>query len=1100
MKCKLLLMLFGSLLYTSSAFAQVNITGTVTDAETGELLPGVNVFIQELQRGDATDLDGIFEIENVQSGDYTLVATFIGYDSYQSPISVGSSDINLSIELSQAVAMFDDVVVTAFGIQRERRALGYGVSSVDPESVLNRSEADITRALKGQLPGVSIQSSGGLTGSGTDITIRGFSTLTGSNDPLFIVDGVTFFGGSNRTNGAFTGGGIQTTPNRTLDIDPNNIADITVLKGLSAAVLYGEEGRNGVIIITTKGGGLQTGEQTTPGFQVTFDQSVYATQISSRPNYQNTYGGGFDQNFGWFFSNWGPKFSERDPAIFGSNFRGYDSDGTVLTRHPLTNHGPTAAAFPELADVGYRYEAKPDPIGAFFETGLASNTSFNISGGVQDLRLNVNYARSDESGFTPNNTLTRDAFSVGATYKISERFTGQTTFNLSLTDVQSPPSSAGGGSGPAAVGGTAGVLGYVMFTPRNIDLDIPFQNPVTGGSAYYRGGNDIPNPRWIVENVRTLNNNKRIFGKTELGFQINENLNLIYRLGYDSGNETQEYRQNPGGVDPTDLNTGFLQNIEVSGTTYDNIFNFLYDYQLTEDLSLTGTIGAQYKTEKTQRSGIESRDMIIFNFFNHSNFQNPSSTNFFNGNTFQRLVERETAGVFAEATLGYQDVIYLNVAGRNDWFSTLEPDNRSIFYPSVSLSYIASDHLDITSDFLSYLKLFAGLGTSAGSPGAYSTRNVLASDARAFSTLGGDLVTTNATSSFLGNPNLKAELHTEYEFGIDARFFDNRVGLEASYYTKTTEDLITQAPLDPGTGFTSTFVNIGEIQNDGLEVTLRGTPLRGNFQWDVAANFFAYKTTVNELGQDLERIQVGGGFTTRGNFAIPGRPFMTMLGSKIVRVTDELKQGDSRFSNVAVGTPIINSNGDYIPTDEIGEIGNPHPEFELSLINTLRYKNASLSFQFDYQEGGDMFSVWISTLMARGLTKDTDTVDRNNSFILPGVSEDGSANNVMISPSDVFFTNFGFGPDELRVYDMTHIRLANVALTYDLPAALIDATPFSRVSVSITGDNLWMYAFNVPEHSGFDPNVNSIGGNSRGFDYLTGPAARRFGGSIRVSL
>jgi len=1070
------------LFVSASAFAQGTITGTVTDAQSGETLPGVNVVIQELQRGTATDADGEFTISDVDPGTYTLTASFVGYRQYSAQVQVGSGEVVQNINLQADVVGLDDVVVTAFGIERERKALGYGVSEVSSDNFDKKNDNDLARALTGTLPGVDVQASGGLTGSGTDIVIRGFSSITGSNSPLFVVDGVTFEGGNNASNNWASGGGTQTTPNRFLDLDPKNIEDVTVLKGLSATVLYGEQGRNGVILITTKSGSFN--QDAAPGFEVTIDQSVYATQISSRPDYQNTYGGGFDQNFGWFFSNWGPKFSTQDPSLFGSDFRGIADDGTILIDHPLIQHGPTAAAFPELADVDYRYEAKPDPIGAFFGTGIAANTSLNIAGGNEDLRVNVQYSRSDEEGFTPNNNLLRNAFSLGANYQIMDNLTAQTTFNMSLTEVQAPPSSAGGGSGPAAAGGSTGVFGDVFYTPRSIDLNIPFQNPVTGGSAYYRSGNDIPHPSWTANFVRTINDSDRYFGKTELNYQAMDGLTFVYRMGYDSFTERQVYAQNPGGVRPEELLGGFYQTIDIQETSWEHNFNTLLDYQLTDEISFSGTVGAQYSTERFDRNGVESVNMLIFDFFEHSNFIDQSSTNFFNGADFQRKVRQQQVGVFADLTLGYEEFIYLNLAGRNDWFSTLEPDNRSIFYPSASLSYILTDHIDVGWDGLTYLKLFGGYGTSAGSPSPYSTRNVLGSNARAFVKEDGTVVTTNATSNFLGNPDLKAELHKEFEAGIDARFLDNRLGISASAYTRSTTDLITQAPLDPATGFSSTLVNIGEIENQGIEITLNGTPLAGEVQWDIQSNFFTSTSEVVELGAGLERIQVGGGFTTRGNFAIEGEPFQVMLGSKIVRTED--------------GTPVVGSTGNYIEQDEIGVIGNPNPDWELSLSNTFRYKGASLSFQFDYQQGGDMFSTWISTLMARGLTTDTDKVDRNNTFILPGVNEAGEPNTVQISPSGVFFDNFGFGFDELRVYDMTHVRLANVALSYDLPPTVLGNTPFSQVTVSLTGDNLWMYAFNVPEGSGFDPNVNSIGGNSRGFEYLTGPAARRFGGSVRI--
>lgn len=1094
---KLLTLLVYALLFSGSLYAQVSISGTVTDAETGETLPGVNILITELQRGAATDADGDYSVTNVPAGTYTIRATFVGYQTFTASLQVGNQNVDFDIALESDVFGLDDVVVTAFGIQRERRALGYGVAEVSAETIENRNESDIARSLSGQLPGVDIQSTGGTTGSGTEIIIRGFTSISGSNAPLWIVDGVRFDGGTNATDNAFDGGGNTVTPNRFLDLDPNNIADVTVLKGLSATVLYGEQGRNGVIIVTTKSGSFEAQGDAPSGFTVTVDQSVYATQISSRPDYQNTYGGGFDQNFGWFFSNWGPRFDTDNASLFGSDFLGFDDDGTVLLEHPLLQNGPQAEAFPELVGVGYRYEAKEDPMEAFFNTGLASNTSLNIAGGTNDLRLNVNYSRSGEEGFTPNNDLTRDAFSIGANYKINERLTSQTTFNMSLTEVNTPPNSAGGGSGPAAAGGSTSVFSDVFYTPRSIDLSIPFQNPVTGGSAYYRSGNDIPHPGWTAENVRLSNETDRYYGKTELNYEVADDVNLIYRLGYDSYTENRRYAQNPGGVRPTELIDGFFQTIEQRSATWDHNINAIISLQPSEDFSVDAILGAQYVTERFERQGVESRQMIVFDFFEHSNFITPSTTNFFSGADFQLLVEEQSAGVFADVTLGYQDFLYLNLAGRNDWFSTLEVDNRTIFYPSASLSYIVSDHLDITSDALTYLKVFAGFGTSAGQPSPYSTRSTLATTGRLFVNGEGAVITSNATSNFLGNPDLKAELHSEYEGGIDVRFFNDRIGLSAQAYTRSTTDLITQAPIDPATGFTSTFVNIGEVQNRGLELTLRGTPLQGDLRWDVTANFFTNDSEVKALGAGLDRIQVGSGFTNRGNFAIEGEPYGIMLGSTIQRVTQELKDSDPNFADAAIGTAIIDPNGNYIDNDDIDIIGNPNQEWDLTVSNTFKYKGASFSFQFDYQQGGDMFSVWISSLMARGLTTDTDKVDRNNTFILPGVNEQGDVNTVQISPSGVFFDNFGFGADELRVYDMTHIRLANVALSYDLPTNLLGKTPFTQVTVSLTGDNLWMHAFNVPEGSGFDPNVNSFGGNSRGFEYLSGPAARKFGGSIR---
>ncbi len=1080
MSKKLLSVLAGVLLFSFSAHAQVSITGTVTDAETGEILPGVSVVLEETDQGDATDANGEFEISNVDEGTYQLIATFVGYDRYEEEVDVGAQDVELDIEIQPEVIGLDDVVVTAFGIERDRRALGYGTTGIDSEAMERSLETDVMRSLDGNLPGVNVDVMGGVTGSGTDMNVRGFSSITGSNDPLFIVDGVRFEGGRNETDDWFAGGGAQTTPNRFMDLDGQNIKDVRVLKGLSASVLYGEAGSDGVVIITTESGSFD--EDREPGFDVSLNQEVHATQIATHPDYQDEYGIGFDQNFGWFFSNWGPRFDEDNEAIFGASFRGFDDDGTPLVNHPIVNHPATAEAFPEYADETYRYEPKPDPMESFFETGLASTTSIRVNGGFEDLRLNVSYSRTGEDGYTPNNNMSRNSFGVGAQYRITPSLVSETSFNMSLTDVQSPPSASSFGSSADY----PSVFGDIFYTPRSIDpMDIPYEHPLTGQSTYYRGGNDIPHPRWTAENALDVNSTNRYYGRTELNYEVTEGIHAIYRLGYDSYNEQNEYRLPPGGINPSSLDeTGLYQTIDINSTSWDHNFNLLVSRDITPMISFDGTFGGQFQTESWERQGLEGLNQVVFGLFSQDNFTTASSSNSFGGD-FQAVREQETLGIFGETTFGYDDIVYLNLAGRNDWFSTLEPENRSIFYPSASLSYILSDHLRLAGDTFNFLKLYAGIGSSAGQPEPYSTRNVLTTDARAFVDSFNRVIATNSTSSFRANPDLLPELHTETELGVEARFFEDRLGFDLTAYTRTTEDLITETPLDPSTGYTSTLINVGEIVNQGLEVSAHATPVLGELRWDIDANLAADRSEVIELGEGLDRIQVGGGFTNQGNFAVEGEPFQVMMGGVIQRTED--------------GTPIVDpASGNYIEEPEIGVIGDPSPDFTSSITNTFRYAGASLSFQFDYQQGGDMYSQWISTLLARGMTESTAEVDRNNTFILPGVNPDGSENNTMHSPAGIFFNNFGFGPSEVSVYDMTHIRLNRVQLAYELPTRLTEPLGVDQIRFSLTGNNLWFYGFNIPDDSGFDPNVSSVGGNARGFEYLTGPAARRFGGSVNI--
>lgn len=1072
------------------AFAQSgSLSGTVTDAETGEPVISANIFIASLERGAATDANGEFTIGNLDSGTYSLRITFVGYRTLTRDVEVGSGETTVNIQLETSLIGLDDLVITAQGIQREKRALGYSVSSVSSEKLDNQGQSDITRILRGKVPGVSITQTSGVTGSATDFVIRGYSTISGSNQPLFIVDGVQFNTDTN-SGSNFVDGGALTTSSRFLDIDPNNIKSVSVLKGLSATTIYGEEGRNGVVLISTKNGSFD--EDREPGFEVTIDQSIYANEIASLPDYQDEYGGGFHQNFGYFFSNWGPSF-DRDLSR-NPNHQGFSEDGFNLFPHPYSQfqNPDLLAAFPDLQDASFEYRPY-DNVGRFFRTGLVNNTSLNISGGTQDVNLNLNIGRSDEEGFTPGNELVKNNVGLGINAKVSERLTVRATGNLSLTDLKTPPVAASFGSS-AGSGSQGSVFGDVFYTPRSIDLNgFPSTNPITGGSVYYRSGNDIQNPFWTVENVKNTDNVDRLYGKTEAIYEISEGLNVSYKLGLDTFSEFQSYQLNQGGVTNEPLIGGYYQTRDIQNTIWDQNLYLNFSRDLTDQLSLDGLVGGQIVLKKYEQNGIGSQNQIIFNLFEHGNFTSPSSSNFFSGGDFQFRSREETAGVFFDATLGYEDYIYLNLSGRNDWFSTLEPENRTQFYPSVSVSFIPTDAFDFGGKALDYLKIRAGVGTSAGAPSPYNTRSTLSSNARAFVD-GSSVITTNAISNRLGNRNLKPELLTEYELGIESQFLGNRLGLEVTVYTRTTTDLITDAQLDPATGFTTTAVNIGEVENNGLEIALNTTPVQGTLQWNSNFNFFAYESIVNDLGQDLDEIAVAG-FTNLGNFAIEGEPLNIQQGSRIAR--------DDQ------GRRLIDNSGNYISSNEIGIIGNPNPEFNLSNINTFRYKDFSLTAQVDYQQGGDIYSRTIGTLLARGITTDTG-FDRQVPVILPGFRQifneqgdlvDTIPNDVQISATQAYFSNIGFGPSELNVFDGTNIRLSEVSLSYNLPVSIISKTPLKQVSVTLSGFNLYYFTPFIPEGTNFDPNVSGTGAdNGLGFDFLAGPSARRFGGSVRVQF
>ncbi|QLG46079.1 SusC/RagA family TonB-linked outer membrane protein [Costertonia aggregata] len=1068
-------------------FAQdKTISGTVTDQD-GIPLPGVNIVIEGTTNGTQTDFDGNYTIQG--SPGQTLLFTYIGQKETRRTIGAEST---INVQMTEDAQALEEVIVTAQGIKREKQALGYAVSEVSSDQLEQRPEGDVGRVLTGKASGLNITQQSGLSGSGTNIIIRGFSSFSGSNQPLFIVDGVPFSSETN-SSGAATGNAEDDFLNgnsgssRFLDLDPNNIESVNVLKGLAAATLYGTQGRNGVILITTKNGSSAGAVKKT---EITLNSSVFFNEIASLPDYQDEFGNGFDQAFGWFFSNWGPGFDRNGVAGWGNGIDsrpnvGFDENGTLA--HPYSTASSATgipAAFPEFA--GARYEWRPyDSVENFFRVGLVTSNSLNVRGSSDDGKVsyNANVGHLDDQGFTPGNGVQRYTLGVGGRAILSNKFTVAGTLNFSNTNFKTPPVAASTGNG--AFGTGSSVFGELFFTPRSVDLlGLPFQNPIDGSSVYYRQNNSIQHPLWTINNAGFEQVTNRVFGQTSLTYNINDNLNILYRFGLDVFSENNVNFQNKGGRGQEDaaLVSGIYQTWNNTNTIQNHDFILNGDYDLSEKIGMTFNLGATSRREILDRNGVSSNGQQVFNVLRHVNFANQ--------NEIQFLQERNIAGVFAQTDFDYDRWAYLTLAARNDWVSNLSADNRSAFYPSASVSLIPTTFIQgIKSEKgLNYLKVRAGYGTSANFPTGFPTVSVLNINTQFFQDEGVDIV-TNSVGNRLGNPDLKPELLAEFEVGIESRLFNNRVTLDASYYKRTTTDLIVDRPLDPSTGFTAQQTNVGEIQGDGLEVDLGVDIFRNDgdgVNWSINSNFTTNNSEVVDLGQDADIIVFAGANGNLGNAAIEGEQLGVIVGSKIA--TNE--NGDF----------LVDSAGDYVEEQGQFVIGDPNPDWVLNVNNNFSYKNFNFSFLINYTQGGDIYSRTVSTLLGRGLT--TDTVDRINTFILPGVQqEDGSVNTKQINNSTFYFNNVLFGPDELGVFDGTVIRLQEVALGYSVPSKFLEKTPFGSLTFTVSGQNLYFKALNVPEGTNFDPNQAGLGvGNGRGFDYLAGPSGRRYGFSLKATF
>lgn len=1071
-KFSLVLVLF--LCALGTMLAQRTITGTITD-DKNEALIGASVVVKGAEGvGTTSDIDGSFSLE-VPAGSEVLVISYTGYGTEE--VTLGVSNV-LNVSLTEG-SVLGEIVVTGLGIKKEKKALGYAVTTIGSKDIELKPEGDVTRILRGKVPGVDITSTSGLAGSGTNVIIRGYSSITGNNQPLFVVDGVPFNADTNNDRG-FTSGGASAS-SRFLDLDPNSIKEISVLKGLSATVLYGEAGRNGVVLVTTKGGDIGDIDK---GMEVSFSQSFFATKIGGIPETQKVYGNGWQNDASNAFSNWGAPFANTEgfnthvnSITDGSGRYQLDTDGTIVHPYSFTNF---ATDFPDINGTRIPWEAK-DALADFLGgTGIVKNTSLNITNRIgKNSAVNFNYGFMKDEGFIPKNDLTRNNLGLGMRTKLSNGIKVNGTFNYTKTERNTPPAAPIYSSNPIA---GASLFANVLYTPVSHDLyDWPNTNPVDGSSVFYRSNNGIQHPLWTIENITDHETVDRFFGNATLGYDINDNFSVSYRMGIDNYTQTQKYSINKGGSQVPD---GAVNTSERINTIIDQTANLIFDKNINDDWNLDGVLGINLRKDNNDYNYTTSSNQFIFGLQTHQNF---SAHNNFSGVTEENLI-----GTYLTVAAGYKSYLYFSFQGRNDWTSTLEKDNRAIFYPSGSVSFIPTDAFAglQNNKIVNYLKLRLGYGTSAGYPDPYQTRTALETNANAFS-VGGSTIQTNSISNQFGNVDLKPERHSELEVGLEARLFDNKVTIDFSTYRKQSRDLIINLDLDPSTGGTSSTINSASLDNKGIEVALTLTPIQTrNMKWDFTTNFSKNISEIVSIADGVDKVLISG-LSFLGNFAIPGEAYGVIEGTRVLR--DE-----------ATGLPIVGGNGVYQQDPDQGIIGNPNPDFQMNFINTLSYKGLQLRVQFDWTQGGDIWGSTASTLTARGIAGETD-FDRFVPVIVNGLKEDqdGSLvpNDIQVTSNNAYWRNTGVWYDENRIFDGTVVRLREISLSYSLPKKFLKNTPFGSASLTFSGQNIWYKAVNFPESVNFDPEVLSLGvGNGRGFDFVTGPTSKRFGGSLSFTF
>ena len=1031
MKTKLKLILTSLfVLFGVVAFAQQSISGTVTD-ESGVPLPGATVVVEGTSNAAITDFDGNYTL-NATLGD-VLVASYVGYNS--NTLTASSETINFTLTQSTEL---DEVIITAQGIARKEKALGYAVTTITSEDIENKPETDISKILTGKIPGVQINTGGGFLGTNANVIIRSKNSISGSNQPLYIVDGAPITG------------------NRSFDLDPNNIASTSVLKGLAASALYGQDGRNGVILITTKTG---SGLARSKGFEVEVSHTTSFLEVSNLPEFQNQYGQGADNTINTtYFGTWGARFN-----------------GQVVPHH--LSIPAYANSFPEYQGATDIYRAHPNNVNDFFDVGVGNTTSVLISNSTENSSVNFSYSKSDQVGYIEENKLTRDNFSFGSRTTLSNKLSLNTSVLYSKTIDTRP---------------TRNFFDLLTWIPRNLDIhNLPYQDPNDGSSVYYRV--TITNPRWQQKNSQFKEDADRLFMKAQLDYELNDNINISYLYSNDYYNELNRDYQNKGGADSP---LGYMNTFDDKDriTTHRASVN-LNNIEISDLWSLTGVVGFESKNQLSSFIGVTSEDQVVFDFLNHNNFRETSP--------IDASSSLNTIGVYSQMEFDYNDYIFLTLTARNDWASTVAKENRSIFYPSASVSYILSDTPGFDAKG-NYYKLRASYGTSANFPGPYLINPTLDAAPNAWiNPFNGSVVSYNGLSSYLPNPGLLPELLKEYEFGVEAKLFNNLVDVDISAYKRIVEDQILSSSLPTSTGYSSTTINAGRIDTDGLEAALTLNLIRpttsDGLAWSMTTNFTAYETTVKEL--PVDRIAFGDGV----NHAIENEPYGVFRGTYAMK-DDE-------------GNLLIHPDtGKIIFSDDVGAedklIGDPNEDFYLTNINTISYKNFTFGFQWEYTHGGDIYSVSASNLLRRGVTRDTE--DREGSYIIPGVIGDPNTgevtldangdkikNNIQIGANDLYFINL-MDVDENVVFDASVFRIRDISLSYKLPESLLENSPFGSVVFNAQANNFHFYSPNLPQYMNLDPEVlgaNPEGStNTKGVDYQNDPSYKQFSVGVKLTF
>ncbi|MDO9510762.1 MAG: SusC/RagA family TonB-linked outer membrane protein [Bacteroidales bacterium] len=1066
--------------------AQKQISGSVTNADDGQSIPGVSVFVKgSTTVGTATDINGKYSL-TVPNDAKTLVYSFVGMVSQE--VVIGNQTV-INVQLKSTLTSIEGVVITALGVSREKKSLGYATQEVGGDELVAVKRDNFINSLSGRAAGVQVKSSSNMGGS-SNIVIRGSASLTQNNQALFVVDGVPVNNDNTNNAGQISGRSGFDYGNAASDINSNDIESINILKGAAATALYGARAANGVIIITTKKGKKQMGAKKVFGVNISSNITTSSIDKSTFPKYQNQYGAGY-----------GPYYGDDPYAGFEYVF---DVDGDGIDDYTVPTY--------EDASMGQKFDpnfelyqwdsydpaspnymkktpwvASPNGPETFFETPISLTNSIDITGGGEASTFRLSYTNFDQKGLLPNSSLKKNNALFNGSYDISKSLTVSTSANFTNTR----------GLGRNSTGYSDNTMSsFRQWMQTNVDYKMQKDlYDKTGRNVTWNPNSpfDLAPAYWDnpyfqrYENYETDERN-RIIGYMQADWKITSYLSLMGRFAIDSYSELQEERKAVGsgsgefGVDRPDVTSGYSRfDKNFMETNADLMLRF--HKELNEDFNLNALVGTNIRrTKLDQVYASTDGGLIVPGLYALANSVNPMR------NPEERLNEIGVNGIFASASIGYQNFLFLDATIRRDQSSTLPLDANAYYYPSVSGSWLFSNNLDL--DWLQLGKLRMGYAQVGNDAPWGSIKDTYSQN----TTFGGTALFSLPNTK--NNADLKPENTSSIEAGIELVTLQKRLGVDISVYKTNTTEQIMPVAVSTATGYSTMFVNAGEVENKGIEVMLFGTPvLTNDFRWDVTLNWATNKNKVVSLKDSITNLQIAalqGGISINARV---GEPYGTIQGTDYI------------YTN---GQKTVGSNGYYLKTTTSDQIlGNINPDWNAGLNNKFSYKNWSASFLIDWQQGGSVFSLDMWYGMGTGLYDETvylndlgnpvrDYVADGGGLILDGVLADGTVNTKRVEGGDYRVNGWSKNPNMAFVYDASYIKLREVIISYSLPKSLLGSSSWLHgATFSIVGSNLWIIHKNLP-HA--DPEANQSSGNVQGWQSGVMPTTRNLGFSVNLQF